>query len=231
MPETSRGSHAYFWVLVIGFGVGWLLGISVSAVLHVVVGAIITLVAGVVGALAGLRTESPVTTQNNCAETPLPDGSSLPESPKSLGKSLSIDPMPLGLLIGGILVGSCAGIYTRTNDWLGPSPHRLAVQWSGSGLAEKDIQRRLFDRLYPPIAAAKPVPDPSAESANDLHSLGVLYGLRSSDCQALQGKRGGELRDKLNLLGRQPVTTIVAKCQEDEVCLDAIREVLCIEKQ
>lgn len=108
MRQASRGRYASLWVLMIGFGVGWLLGMSVSAVLHVVVGAIITLVAGVVGALAGLRTESPVTNRNDGAEAPaLTNGSSVPEPPKSRAPSVRLDPMPLGLLIVGLLALLC----------------------------------------------------------------------------------------------------------------------------
>jgi hypothetical protein len=43
-----------FLMLIIGFGVGWLIGLSVSSVLYIILGSIIALVAGAVGALVGL---------------------------------------------------------------------------------------------------------------------------------------------------------------------------------
>jgi len=216
---------------MIGFGVGWLLGMSASPVLHLVVSSIIALVGAVVGALAGIHAESAVSNQKDTPEPPITgNGSHAPDSPKSRLRPLNVNPMPLGVLVVGILVGSCVGVYVRTNDWLGPDPQRLALRWSGGGLTEAQIRMRLFDQLYPAFEAHQALLGHTDSPVVNSH-LPVLFGLSIEECQLLQGKRGAELRDNLKLLSNPDLATITARCNEDEDCLEAIRRVVCPVKQ
>lgn len=50
---TRRYSN-YLFLLVAGFGVGWLVGLSVSPVLYIVLGSVLTILVGTAGALAGM---------------------------------------------------------------------------------------------------------------------------------------------------------------------------------
>ena len=129
-------------LLISGLGIGWLIGLSVSPVLHIIVGSIIALVAAAVGSLIGLRRES-----EDSAQPPGSDmRSSVVPSPKNI---LPITPLPLTILVIGLVIGSSVGIYARTNGFFGPNPQRFARQWAGTGLDEKEIQKRLFNHLYP----------------------------------------------------------------------------------
>lgn len=129
-------------LLVVGIGVGWLIGLSVSPVLYIILGSIIALVAGAIGALVGLDLES-----RDKAES----GSDDEHNPlRSRKNAIPINPLPLTMLVIGLGIGSCIGIYARTNDLFGPDPQKFARKWAGTGLDEKKIQQRLFDQLYPP---------------------------------------------------------------------------------
>lgn len=127
-------------LLIIGIGLGWLVGLSVSPVLYIILGSVIALVAGAVGALVGLHQDYGVKNESGSDNQ-----SKLLNSRK---KAISISPLPLAMLMLGIGIGACAGIYARTNDLFGPNPQRFAQKWSGTGLDEKSIQQRLFDQLY-----------------------------------------------------------------------------------
>ena len=129
-------------MLVIGVGVGWLIGLSVSSVLYIILGSIITLVAGAVGALVGLGQGV-----GDKVESSSDDKPKLVPSRKSV---ILINLLPLTMLVIGLGIGSAVGIYARANDLFGPDPQKFARKWAGTGLDEKKIQRRLFDNLYPP---------------------------------------------------------------------------------
>jgi hypothetical protein len=143
-----------FLLIIIGVGVGWLVGLSISSVLHIILGSIIALVAGAVGALVGLeqgaRDKSESSPDN---EESSPDRAFTLRSSRE--SATTINPLPLTMLVIGLGIGSVAGIYARTNDIFGPDPQKFARKWAGTGLDEKKIQQRLFDQLYPPKEVAE----------------------------------------------------------------------------
>lgn len=151
MPRKSKKPGVNYkdtvLLIIIGVGVGWLVGLSISSVLHIILGSIIALVAGAVGALVGLEQGArDIPESSPDKEVTL---SSLRES------AITINPLPLTMLVIGLGIGSVAGIYVRTNDIFGPDPQKFARKWAGTGLDEKKIQRRLFDQLYPPKEVAE----------------------------------------------------------------------------
>jgi hypothetical protein len=90
--------------LLIGLGIGWLTGLSVTPVVQSVLGAVLALVGTLVAALAGLQ----------------PDNR--PKLPK-------VSPWPLAALVLGIALAAPAGVFVRTHGWLGdrteaPTPAR-----------------------------------------------------------------------------------------------------------
>jgi hypothetical protein len=223
-------------LLVCGLGVGWLIGMSVSPVLHIVVSSVIALVVGATSALAGTEVSDHVTSASDetaiCKTTEFTD---TPAAPKEPGKEATffssrrvrIDPTPLAFLIASLIVGSAIGVYARTNDLFGPNPKRIAQKWRGTGLEERDIERRIFDTAYPPAFSQQVENGQIKTSASEAQVGGVLYGVSVSDCQWLQGKHGDELGDRLKSLNNSFLNTEGNKCGGQETCLEVLRDVAC----
>ena len=144
------------FLLATGVGVGWLIGLSVSPVLHIIVGSVIAVAAGAVGSLAGLDAKSKGEPDRD-QDVPLDNR-----------RNIQLDPLPLALLVVGLAIGAPLGIYVRTNDLLGPKPERFAQKWSGTELNEDEIQKRLFDTLYPASAADPDAAAPDTAAQTDL---------------------------------------------------------------
>jgi hypothetical protein len=126
-----------FCLSVSGFGVGWLIGLSVSPVVHIVITSLIAFVVSVTSALAGLKVNGDKAQPNNTVS-----------SRRKL--RIEVNPVPMMLMVVGLAFGASLGVYGRTNSWLGPSASRFADHWKDTGLEKRDISRRLFDSIYPP---------------------------------------------------------------------------------
>lgn len=145
------------YTLFSGIGLGIILGLSVSPVLYIVVSSIIALVVSVVSGLAGLvvEPENKISTKDDEVDNGKRKG------------VIKVNPLPMTTMIMGLVLGTFVGIYIRSNDLLGASPQQLVKRWNGiAGLEEDKIKRRLFDILYPPLAAdliderhSQPAPD------------------------------------------------------------------------
>jgi len=173
-------------LFVSGASVGLLLGLAISPALHLVIGATAALVGSIVGALAGVQ------------ET-----------------RWNVNPIPFAVFVVGLAIGSPLGIHLRTNDAFGPKPQVIAQRWSGTGLDGKEIQRRVFDQLYPAHASA-PAPRLAAG----------LYSASADDCALLALRKGEELRSRLRALGDARLSAAAELCRDDG-CLDALRRALC----
>jgi len=113
-------------LLICGAGIGILLGLSASPVLNIIVGSVIALVGGIIGGLSGLKSDS--------------------DAPR---RRSSVSALPLATLVIGLVVGSLLGIYIRNYDLLAPSPQQFANKWAGTDLPSNQLQKRLFENLYP----------------------------------------------------------------------------------
>jgi hypothetical protein len=187
---------------------------SVSPVLHILVGSLVALVVGAAGATVGLRTD------------PLNEGTNAEPVAANRTRPLRIHPMPLTILVIGVAAGSALGLYVRTNDFLGPSPRRLALKWAGTGLSPKDIETRIFYTLYAPPVAPKAEAETAQPASPSPAFAGGLFAVPLEDCQLLEGKQGSELGDRLKALGK-PLASEVAKCQGSMACFEVIRDLVC----
>lgn len=128
----SWSSNLFTWASlpIIGFGIGWLLGLSVSPVVSIVItsvagvaAAVITVLSGLEGKLTGL----------------------IASSEQQISIPSKINPRPLAALIIGLFLGSIVGIQVRTHNLLGID----------TGLSEQEIARRLFENEHPYTPYAK----------------------------------------------------------------------------
>lgn len=145
VPEQKRVGVIAALVMT-GFGIGWLVGLSVSPVVSIVVTSVTGVAGGVVAALSGLKYEANSATEANKLH-------------QSLG--LRIDPIPVGLLVVGIFLGSILGILARNYSWLGSDLSSELIKWERAGLNKTEVARRLFELQYPytPYARSKSLLD------------------------------------------------------------------------
>ena len=149
IPRRRQIQNA-FCLLVSGFGLGWLVGLSVSPVVQTVLASLIALVVSLSTALAGLRTgdtqkEDEVSTNSSVNAPPrrnltwrLPD---------------FLDPLPVMFMVVGLACGASVGVYGRANNWLGARSNIYVEEWKETGLSAKEITTRVFDLLYPPTTS------------------------------------------------------------------------------
>ena len=136
-PSHNRS----FWstviaLLVTGFGIGWLAGLSVSPVIAMIISSLLATAAAVITVLSGLETSSS-------------DPMNASKLRQFLG--LNVNPWPIALLVIGIIGGSVLGISVRTNNWLSPkAPVAPTVleevnQWVDAGVADRsEVARRIL---------------------------------------------------------------------------------------
>lgn len=113
-------------LVVTGFGIGWLAGLSVSPVISGVITSVIGIAAAVVTALVGLQEEGG-------------EGSS--QTRRHMPK---IKVWPLALLIFSIALGSITGILSRNNHLFGSEVTSEIKKWKDAGVPEEAIMARLF---------------------------------------------------------------------------------------
>jgi hypothetical protein len=153
-------------LIIIGLGIGWLAGLSVSPVVSIIITSIVGVVITLLSALSGLKI--------------------LEQSEKSPDAETSshwqVDPIPIAFLILGIVLGSILGITARTHNWLGidihVDVHAEIQKWKAVGIDEKDIVQRLFEREYPLSESSKNVSQADIKQS-------VLFGQTHNECQRL----------------------------------------------
>lgn len=129
-------------ILLIGLGIGWLAGLSVSPVVTAIVTSLLGIIAGVVASLKTLK-------QSGAENAKL--------------RPLRVDALPAALLVVGIALAVPMGIVTRTHHLLEPAPEQSTAQTTpskphaDSTTPENDLQRALvnfFDRTLQSIDRA-----------------------------------------------------------------------------
>lgn len=120
MLDSDRGANRIVQaiaVLVIGLGVGWLSGLSVSPVIDHVLGALLGLGAGLVAALRMFAVAAPQRQEVSRSQ---------------------VDAFPAALLIAGIAIGAPLGIVARTHGAFEPGP--VEVSKSGANQPSSNTQ-------------------------------------------------------------------------------------------
>lgn len=112
-------------LMVIGIGIGWLAGLSVSPVISVVITSVIGVAAATVTALSGLKSES-----------------SKAEPSQTL--HLQVEVWPLAVLVFFVVIGSGLGIVARNRHLFGSDVSSEIKKWT-----DEDVPRdAVIDRLF-----------------------------------------------------------------------------------
>jgi hypothetical protein len=130
--ETRTG--VIIALVVTGFGIGWLAGLSVSPVVSIVITSVTGVAAAVVTALSGLK-EDPV-------DPKVKERRRLPK----------IEVWPLAILLVGMLSGSTLGILARNNHLFGSDVTSEIQKWAAADVPKEAVVDRLFGAtaLYSP---------------------------------------------------------------------------------
>ncbi len=154
MKKTKTAIYRNLYLLLSGMGVGWLAGLSVSPIIHIILTSLMAAVVSVTSALAGLNSGKveevePSEDESNHLQ---------PETRKPKFQ-VQVNPLPVTCMIVGLAIGSSAGVFVRTNNWLGPRSNTITEEWKDTELSKKEIARRVFDNLYPPSSITSSPPE------------------------------------------------------------------------
>jgi len=197
-------------LLIIGFGIGWLMGLSVAPVVSGILTTLLTAVMTLVGILSGIegkRGESSETGQ-------VPN----------LSPRWAVNPVPVAILILGILAGSSVGILARTHNWLGGSEDisKEVKTWTDQGLKQSDVAQQLLDAKYPKDGTT--VADPTTNNPTKDGVAGVLFSHSETECNDLLSYSPAELPQHIRGTTFEKLSAII----EDVEKLHKILGVVCI---
>lgn len=151
--NRSRQTLNGLCLLVSGFGLGWLVGLSSSPVIQTILTSLIAVVVSISGAIAGLRPsdsdEGPDTLEEGEEEKNRSRSGRRPAA-------ILLDPLPVMCMVVGLACGASAGVYARANGWLAARTNSYVAEWKDTGLTPQEITMRVFNSLYPPPGSEQP---------------------------------------------------------------------------
>lgn len=167
-------------LFISGLSIGWMMGMSVSPVVQTTLNTLLTLLVGILSLVAG--------TQSLAAA----DADKAHQQRWMYLRRANL--LPVGAFLLALSVGSATGIFTRTNDLLGPNPSVMAWRWGARGADSLTIAKSLLNRTC----------DTSETIASDTGGLSkinpqaaVLYSRIKATpdfCKQAEYKNGGELK-------------------------------------
>ena len=128
-------------LLLAGFGLGWLMGLSTTPLVATIFSALLASAAAILGALGGVETQK--NAEANAEQANDAGSGGLPRW------NTRINPLPLAFLALGIVIGSIFGVRARNFNWLGSDVANEVQKWTDTGLTEKAVAERLFENKFP----------------------------------------------------------------------------------
>lgn len=132
-PDWGTGMGHAFALFASAAGAGWILTISANASIAAAITGVLALIGGAVAAL------SHITPTGGIGVTPPPT-------------TARINPAPLVYVVIGLVVGVLKGMHMERYGDLYPDPSELSAKYQQSGLGADEISRRIFGKMYPPVA-------------------------------------------------------------------------------
>jgi len=217
-PSQVQSPHSYgtyFWITIIGCGIGWLIGLSVSEVVSIVITSLTGSAAAVIAVMSGLEKNS--------------SDESEPDKNNKLTQ-WQVNPIPLALLVIGLFLGSSAGVWARNNHVLGSDVSAEVAKWSQVGLLETgiitktELIRRVFEAQYPPNPSANPAPMTTQNSM-----LGTnLFATGVEECNILRKAAIDSPERLVKALERNDSLKTLPTIESDPEKLNRIvKEILC----
>ncbi len=205
---------------IIGLGIGWLAGLSLSPVIANIIATVVTAAAAIVAAIGGLE-EKAVTPADSTS--PAADGNHLPDNSKGVESRIAktvdavgrlhVNPWPLAVLFIGLFFGTSAGNWARAHDIFGkkvlpeaplsaPMLQAEIEPWVTHGISKTLVVQRLFDLKYPlngGMSSMKAADISSSPSSGPNPYQTGLYALSTAagqtDCQQIARTSNAELEN------------------------------------
>jgi len=200
-------------LLIIGFGIGWLMGLSVAPVVSGILTTLLTAVMTLVGILSGIEGKR--------------DESSETGQVPNLSPRWAVNPVPVAILILGIFAGSSVGIFARTHNWLGGSEDisKEVKTWTDQGLEQPNVAQRLFDAKYPKDGTTSDgtTPPVADNSTGDSATTTVLFSNSQDECKSLLTLPPKDLPIYIKGTSFKELSTLI----EDAEKLQKVLEVVC----
>lgn len=207
---------------VSGFGVGWLVGQSVSPVVQ----GVITALVGIVTSMACLSRETKVSAVAGNVEGDEPPKPTEPKPPR-------VSPVLTGCLAFGLVLGTAFGVAARTHEWLAPkaeaaalqpTPKEKVEQWKLTGLDEKEIAKRLFERELADEHKVSVKPEPKEQP----HRIPALFqgGVPPKEYETFRTVDDSRLAQEMKASQNPRVRRFAEKCEKQPACLRAAVEEL-----
>lgn len=149
-------------VVIIGGGIGWLLGLSVSPVVASIVAVVIAAAATLVAVMGGWEKSEGKANKSETAGNANGNENILNAQNAEVSQEQSpnkqpilsrfthiVTPLPFAMLMVGIVAGSIAGLYARNHSWFGSNLSYEVEKWAAQGLPKDEVVRRLFELEYP----------------------------------------------------------------------------------
>lgn len=130
---------------VIGFCIGWLLGMAVSPV-------IANVITTVIGAAATLVAIMGRWQENDTAATPVidPSDGTLKRLIQQVANRVQLlNPWPFAILLTFIILGSMFSLQIRNEARFGSTLSYEVKTWTDQGIPKEEVVRRLFEREHP----------------------------------------------------------------------------------
>lgn len=196
---------------IIGFGIGWLMGLSVTPVVSNILTALVATVMAMMGILSGLEGQ-----RGEPGET-----GQVP----NLSSRWAVNPVPVAILILGILAGSSVGILARTHNWLGWSEDisKEVKIWTDQGLEQSDVAKWLFDAKYKDGSTTKNGDTQIVSNPSKPGAPGVLFSASQKECESLLKLPSKDLPTYINGTSFKELSTLI----EDAEKLQKVLEVIC----
>lgn len=145
-------------LIVIGFGVGWLMGLTTTPVVSIVITALVGAFTSVAAIAIGVRRWVQLTANDSSKssdsdkeepppEEPKDDEENTPKSPaEALIEAASVLPTPLALIVLGLILGVSVGLRARSHDWFGLPVASEVKVWTDLGLDQATAVQKIFER-------------------------------------------------------------------------------------
>jgi len=197
-------------LFIIGFGIGWLMGLSVAPVASTILTTLLTAVMTLVGILSGIEGQ-----RGESSET-----GQVP----NLSSRWAVNPVPVAILILGILAGSSVGIFARNHDWLGglEDISKEVKTWTDQGLEQPNVAQRLFDAKYPKDGTTSKSNDGTTTPAADRKGS-HLFSESQKECDDLLSYSPTELPRYIQGTSFEKLSVLI----EEPEKLQKVLEVVC----
>lgn len=155
-------------IILVGAGVGWLIGQSVTPMLQTVLASILTVISALLVAVMGLNAKEDA----SGGGTPAP-GTAGP-------RNYLVSAVPLALFLTALCIASAVSVAVRARAALGMGLDEEIAQWAAVGMNRQEVARRLFEARVPDASSGE-LPPMLGRPPKDVVEEWKVFGLKEEE--------------------------------------------------